>query len=142
MGVDDLLNIVFFKVGARNKPEKMATNRRNLITETLGLVFAGARSDVIALRHTTMEPCEHTFGGGRSENREFTVLELIHLEEKRQNFINAVYASGLQTTRSAKNGYQASFESFVTNGRSARDGEGGPVELSFDEGDRPVVDQL
>ena len=69
-------------------------------------------------------------------------MELIHLEEKRQNFINAVYASGLQTTRSAKNGYQASFESFVTNGRSAREGEGGPVELSFDEGDRPVVDQL
>ena len=45
-------------------------------------------------------------------------------------------------TRNAKNGYQASFESFVTNGRSAREGRGGPVELSFDEGDRPVVDQL
>ena len=122
--------------------KNMVTNRRNLITETLGLVFAGARSDVIALRHTTTEPCEHTFGAGRSENREFTVLELIHLEEKRQNFINAVYDSGLQTTRSAKNGYQASFESFVTNGRSAREGKGGPVELSFDEGARPVVDQL
>ena len=101
MGVDDLLNIVFFKVGARNKPEKMATNRRNLITETLGLVFAGARSDVTALRHTTPEPCEHIFGSGRSENREFTVSELIHLEQKRHNFINAVYASGLQATRSA-----------------------------------------
>lgn len=120
----------------------MITNRRNLITETLGLVFARARSDVIALRHTTTEPCEHTFGGGRSENREFTVLELIHLEEKRQNFINAVYASGLQMTRSAKSGYQASFESFVTNGRSAKEGKGESVELSFDEGDRPVVDQL
>ena len=47
----------------------MATNRRNLITETLGLVFAGARSDVIALRHTTMEPREHIFGGDRSENQ-------------------------------------------------------------------------
>ena len=69
-------------------------------------------------------------------------MELVHFEGKRQNFINAVYVSGLQATRSAKDGYQASFESCVTNGRSTREGKGGPVELSFDEGDRPVVDQL
>ena len=98
--------------------KNLSINRRNLVTETLGLVFACARSDVLALRYITTEPCEHTFGGGRSENREFTVLELIHLEEKRQNFINAVYASDPQATRNAKNGYQASFGSFVTNGRS------------------------
>ena len=122
--------------------KNMTSNRRNVITETIGLVFACACSDVANLRYTTTEPCEHTFGAARSDTREFTVLQLIQMEEKKKNFVNAVCESTLQTTRNPQHGYQASFKSFLGNRRKQTRDKGGPVKLKFGAGEQPVVTQL
>ena len=69
----------------------MLTNRRNLVSETIALIFLAARDDVCALRLNTTEPNEHIFGGWRGHNpgkREFSVLECCELEEKRARAID------------------------------------------------------
>ena len=99
----------------------MSTNRRNLLTETIALVFAMARNDVTKPRMLTTEPNEHTFGGWRSDKREATVQECTEIENKRRNRVKAIFASGLKVSRDTKKGYSATFDSFVDVGRVAAD---------------------
>ena len=45
----------------------MITNRRNIVTETIGNIFMLARNDIPNPRLITSEPNEYTFGGWRTE---------------------------------------------------------------------------
>ena len=55
----------------------MITNKRNIATESIALVFIMLRSDVLRPRHCTSEPLEHTYGSWRTIQREFNVLKMI-----------------------------------------------------------------
>ena len=121
----------------------MLTNKRNIVIETIAMMFLLPRSDVSVPRHLTSEPCEHTFGGYRCTHREFTVLQLIEMEEKRSRKVSAMYASNITTSRtdSTFRGYQATFQDFVNSGKiqSVFDQENGVVEVDSQEA---AVDQI
>lgn len=108
----------------------MTINRRNLITETIALVFAMARSDVSKPRYLTTECNEHIFGGWRGERREATTQECTEIEQKRRNKIDAVYASNLKVSRDPKKGYAATFSTFVDAAQATTGVEGGPVDVT------------
>ena len=108
----------------------MTTNRRNVMTETIALVFAMARDDVSKPRYTTTESNEHLFGGWRGERREATTQECTEIEQKRRNKIRAIFASGLKVSRSPKRGYAASFATFVEAAQAAPGVTGGPVNVT------------
>ena len=97
------------------------TKKRNIVTETIGLIFLFARKDVMFPRYCTEEPCEHVFGGWRQEKREATIIELVQIEEKRRRKLEAIYKGDLKINRSRKKGYQATFEDFVTFNKTEKD---------------------
>jgi len=120
-------------------------NARNMVTETLAMIFAVARDDVGGPRFLTTESNEHTFAGWRFSKREATVLEVNQIEERRSNRTNAIFESGLQVSRRHGDGYNSSFSSFVDGARSlsnASEVSTGPVGLTFGDADDSAVDQL
>ena len=60
------------RLGTNQK--NMLANRRNMVTEGIGMIFLIARNDIMNVRYCTTEPCEHWFPGLRVDKREFTVL--------------------------------------------------------------------
>jgi len=56
--------------------------KRNLVYETVRLVFVISQSDVYHPHFVMMEPLEHLFGDLRTMHREFTVLEFIDMIDK------------------------------------------------------------
>ena len=92
------------------------TNKCNIVMETYGMMFLLPRNDIAYPRHLTSEPCEHCFGSYRCIYREFTVLQLAELEEKRRRKINAMYESDPLTQRtvdSRSKRYQVAFVGFT-----------------------------
>jgi len=65
--------------------------RRNLACSACPLVFVCMMNDVCNLRMLTEEPAEHAFGNLRQTTREFTVMDMIYLIEKKFQYIKAVY---------------------------------------------------
>ena len=119
----------------------MTINKRNLMTESIALVFAMARVDVVKPRYLTTECNEHIFGGWRGQKREATTQECTELEEKRDRKVKAIFASNLKVSRDPQKGYAATFDSFVEVGRVASVGEpGGPVDVNMT--DEAAVDLL
>jgi hypothetical protein len=123
----------------------MLANRRNIVTEAVAFVFLFARKDIENPRRGTSEPCEHTFGGWRSQKSEPTVEETIWLEEKRERKVDAIYEGKLKVGRDPKkSGYGATWADFVS---SDRDGNpklngtiGGDADVPID--DDNLVDSL
>ena len=63
------------------KLSTIGTNCRNIMTETIGMVFSMARKGVKNPMSMTTEALEHTFGAYRAERREPTVLEFTEIED-------------------------------------------------------------
>jgi len=86
-----------------------------MVLETIEICFLTARSDVSHPMLLTSECNEHTFGGWRNIQREFTVLEVTEIEEKRRVKMDAVHKSDLTLVRdkSSVKGYQATFHEFL-----------------------------
>jgi hypothetical protein len=51
-------------------------NKRNMVAETLAVIFLVSRGDTPNPRHLTSEPAEHTFGSMRVVIQEPTVHEM------------------------------------------------------------------
>lgn len=118
----------------------MSQNRKNLITETIGMIHCMARSDVTKPRYLTTEPNEHMFGGWREDKREATVQQCCEISTKKRNKMNAVHASGLKVSRDPKKGYAATLDSFVDANVPTGDVTGGRVNVT--DADEPAAELL
>ena len=123
----------------------MLANRHNIATEAIAFIFVCVREDIVNPCQCTSEPCEHTFGGWRTDRCEATLEETIWIEEKRQRKVNAIYDGGLSVSRDPKkSGYQATWANFVTSDRDSNkkstDKMGGVAPVAFN-GDN-LVDSL
>ena len=124
----------------------MMANKRNILLETIGVLFLVTRDDVFHPRRNTSECNEHTFGMWRwrwmSSSREFNGEQLLRIVEKTNIKIDAIFASDLKTQRSKDglSGYQATFDEYVS---SVKGGNGdkfhGGVHV---DKDKPAVTQL
>ncbi len=134
-----------YKSTYKTNQATMLANRRNIATEAIAFVFLFVREDIVNPRRCTSEPCEHTFGGWRTDRCEATLEETIWIEEKRQRKVNAIYDGGLSVSRDPKkSGYQATWANFVTSDRDSNkkstDKMGGVAPVAFN-GDN-LVDSL
>ena len=120
----------------------MLANKRNMLLESVGLLFLLARSDVLHPRRLTSECNEHTYGFWRMMLREFTMEQLIRIVDKSNIRLDAIFESDLVTARSHTSfkGYQHTFPEFLQSLKKGSAGTtGGPVHV---DNDMPAVDQL
>ena len=89
-------------------------NKRNMLLETVGLMFLIPRSDVSHPRRVTSECNEHTYGIWRTVLREFNMEQLLRIIGKSDIRTNAIFESNLVTHRSksAFKGYHQTFPDF------------------------------
>eukprot|EP00957_Ditylum_brightwellii_P104594 7969576-Ditylum_brightwellii.AAC.1 len=62
-----------------------------MVMETIGTIFLVTCKDVQTPRQVTSEANEHTFGGWRRVQREFNLVQVCGIEEKRRNYVDAVF---------------------------------------------------
>ena len=123
----------------------MMANKRNMILETVGVLFLVTRSDVSQPRRCTSESNEHTYGCWRQILREFNMEQLIRIVCKNKIRNDAIFESNLVTSRSRNTfkGYQQSFPEFIESLKKAsaslNDCECGPVEIDLT---MPAANQL
>lgn len=86
------------------------TTKRNIVSETIAMIFLVLRSDVNKPRLLTSEPAEHDFGTTRTKKREFTACELASLSEVTQRKDDALYKGNLVPSREAAAGYGSTCE--------------------------------
>ena len=99
----------------------MLTNKRNIALESVALLFLVSRSDVPQVRRGTSEPNEHFYGMLRQMLREFTAEELVHLCNKVQQKVNALFAGNLVPNRSnIGSGYMPTFPEWLESMRAGR----------------------
>ncbi len=100
----------------------MMANKRNMLLETVGILFLIARDDVFHTRHNTLECNEHTFGMWRtmSSSREFNMDQLIRIVQKTNIKTDAIFSSQLKTcwSRDRLVGYQSTFQEYVESLRN------------------------
>eukprot|EP00978_Attheya_sp_CCMP212_P019228 scaffold53623_cov55-Attheya_sp.AAC.2 len=75
-------------------------NKRNMVAETLAVIFLVSRGDTPNPRYLTSELAEHTFESMRVVIQEPTVHEMTELVEKIELKLKAMYESNLVGTRS------------------------------------------
>ena len=80
----------------------MITNKRNIVTATIGMWFLVARNDVVNPHFFTSEPSELNFGNCRLEKIEETTIEMMELEEKARRRNKAVYKESFKICCSEK----------------------------------------
>lgn len=117
----------------------MMANKRNMVLETVGLLFLVARADVHHPRRNTSECNEHTYGMWRTMAREFNVEQLVRIVQKSEIKTNCIYEGNLKSHRSKDglSGYQATFQDYVDS--SKRRGTCGSVRVDTT---KKAVDQL
>jgi hypothetical protein len=121
------------KYGGKNQ-STIATNCRNIMTETIGMIFSMARKGVKSPRYMTTEALEHTFGAFRAERREATVLGFTEIEDKVRRRTKAIHAGSLKVSRDPQKGYSAMYSSFVETVQVPYSAtEGGIVDVLDDE---------
>ena len=59
----------------------MYKNQKNMVIETIGMMFLFPLSDFYNPRLASSEPCEHTFGSYRKIEREFIVETLMQIQD-------------------------------------------------------------
>jgi hypothetical protein len=100
----------------------MMANKRDMLLETVGILFLIGRDDVFHPRQNTLKCNEHTFGMWRtmSSSREFNMDQLIHIVQKTNIKTDAILSSQLKTRwfRDGLAGYQSTFEEYVESMRS------------------------
>ena len=93
----------------------MMANKRNMLMESIGLLFLVTRSDVLHPRRATSECNEHTYGFWRMLLREFNLEQLIRIVDRSNIRLDAIFESNLVTSRShtSFSGYQQTFPYFL-----------------------------
>jgi len=120
----------------------MFANKRNMLVESIGLLFLLPRSDVLHPRRLTSECNEHTYGFWRMMLREFNVEQIIRIIDRSNIRLDAIFLSNLVTARNHTSfkGYQQTFPEFLdTLKKGSAGATAGPVHVNNDE---PAVDQL
>ncbi len=118
----------------------MMTNKRNMLLETVGILFLIARDDVFHPRRNTSECNEHTFGMWRtmSSSLEFNMDQLICIVQKTNIKTDAIFSGQLKTrwSKDGLAGYQSTFQEYVASvrGDSPNDTQShGGVHVSLDK---------
>lgn len=122
--------------------ETMHANKRNMLMESIAVLFLVTRSDVYQIRRATSEPNEHVYGMVRTIRREFTVEQFVDIVNKIAIRMNAIFESGLATSRNRGKGYSATFNNFIEttkNAASSNSPPSGPVEVDLTQ---PAIKQL
>lgn len=113
----------------------MIANKRNMLLETVGIMFLVARRDVAHPRRTTSECNEHTYGMWRMSLREFNVEQLIRIVQKSMIKMDCIFESNLEISRSnaGLSGYQQTLPSFIKSMSASldRDDTCGPVDVDM-----------
>jgi len=120
----------------------MLPTMRNMVLESVALLFLVTRDDVSQPRRNTSECNEHTYGLLRKNQREFLVEQFIRLVDQMVLKMNCIFQSNLAITRSnVGKGYQKTFPEFVSSLKAAATDtpKSGPVEVDLDE---KAVNQL
>ena len=117
----------------------MLPNKRNMLLETVGLLFLFTRDDVSQGSRLTSECNEHTYGFWRMIIREFSVEQLIRIVQKVTLKTEAIFESNLEVSRLNKfKGYQSGTQDFINRLKQGCNTHGlVHVDLT-----RPAVDQL
>jgi hypothetical protein len=116
--------------------------KRNIVVETISMMFLVMRADVPRLRHTTSECAEHTFGNLRQMIREFTVHEFVQLAAKLISRLNLMYKNSFGPSNCPQKGYSSTYHDFYHYGLD-RNSEGcmrGTINVQ--NGDGYVAEQL
>ena len=89
----------------------MLPNKRNMLLETIGLMFLTPHDDVSQPHCLTFESNMHTFGHWRMKQREFNVEQACCLEDNADIKLNAMFECNLVISRSNSSfkGYQHAF---------------------------------
>jgi hypothetical protein len=77
----------------------MMINKRNLLLESVGMLFLVTRKDVSQPQRMTSDCNEHTFGMYRMMLREFNIEQLIRIVNKWKIGINAMFENNLVVKR-------------------------------------------
>ncbi len=114
----------------------MMANKRNMLLETVGILFLIARDDVFHTRQNTSE-CNGMWRT-MSSSREFNMDQFIRIVQKTNIKTNAIFSSQLKTCWSKDRlaGYQSTFEEYVESSRNdnANDKQcHGSVHVSLDK---------
>ena len=120
----------------------MMANKRNMLLESIAILFLVTRSDVSHPRQTTSECNEHTYGFWQMLLKEFNMEQLIRIVEKADIKLSAIFKAGLVTarTKTSFKGYQQTFPDFLASLQDGSDGAlAGPVDVDLD---KKAVDQL
>ena len=99
--------------------KNMITNKRNIVTATIGVFFLVSRNDVVNPHFCTSESSERNFGNQKLEKREATNLEMAELEEKAWWHTKAVYKEGFKIYHSEQKVYHSTAPSFVNHSKDA-----------------------
>ncbi len=88
--------------------------------ESIAVLFLVTRSNVSQVQRCASEANEHTYGALRKILQEFTVEQPIHLVDKLQLKMDAIFAGNLATSQT-KNlaGYQKMFPEFISSVKKA-----------------------
>jgi len=87
----------------------MLSNMRNMVLESVAMLFLVIRSDVSQPRRLTSEACEHTFGSVRQLQREFNVEQFNNLVERMQLRVKSIFGSSLIPSRSSMGKISSNF---------------------------------
>ena len=113
----------------------MMTNKRNMVLETVGVMFLVSRSDVKHSRRCISEGDEHFYGFWRMMLREFNMEQLIRIVDRTNIRLAAMFAENLVILRSNTTfrGYQQTFSEFLSPLQAGSDSvTGGPVDAGLD----------
>ena len=77
----------------------MLANKRNMVLESVGVLFLVSRDDVVHMRRCTSECNEHTYGFWRMLLHEFKMEQLIRIVERSNIRLYAIFESNLVTSR-------------------------------------------
>ena len=115
----------------------MLANKRNMVLETVAIMFLVTRDDFPQPRRGTSEPNEHTYGMLRMLLREFTVADVNDLVNKVRLKINSLFRGNLVIDRSkSMKGYAGTLPDFLASSQvgSMEEIVAGPVsvDLNYD----------
>lgn len=123
----------FQSSGNKDNPHTMLPNKRNMLLETISLLFLVTRDDVSQPRRLTSEANEHTYGCWRMTQSDFNLEQLIGIVDKTKIRFDAIYSSGLVTARSncTLKGYLSTFREYVETLKQAasKQPSSGPVVI-------------
>ena len=110
-------------------------NNRNMVLETVAILFLVTRDDFPQPRRATSEPNEHVYGMLRMLLREFTVVDVNDLVNKIRLKMNAIFGGNLVVDRSNTiKGYSGTLPDFLASSWAGNMEEltAGPVHVDLE----------